>query len=313
MVVPFLLREAVAFSGIISMLGIGLTLTFLTTRVPNFAHGSFGTVGAYVTLTFVRIFGLNPYASIPVSILAGGVTSWVLYRAFLKPLKERGSSVVLLMIATIAFDLVMIALLNIYADYLTTLQIKSRFFLLRQFDVSLFGLSGVFYLSPALAILTILGLHLVLTRTKFGVAMRATIENENLAGVVGINTDLVYSVSWFLAGAVAGLAGMLISLFTPGHPDLGTFLLVTIFAASVTGGFFSIYGAVIGGFVVGMGEIVGLRYLTRVIGPGVIPYRPVIPLAAMMIVLLVSPRGISGVDWGRAYDFLRGIRSGSPK
>ncbi|MFQ5951412.1 MAG: branched-chain amino acid ABC transporter permease [Candidatus Geothermarchaeales archaeon] len=311
MVVPFLIREAITFASLLSLLAIGLTLTFLTTRVPNFAHGTFATVGAYVTLTSIHVFSTNPYTFFPIAVLLGGAVAFALYRAILKPLKGRGASVVSLMIATIAFDIVLIALINIFADYLTSLQIRSRFFQLRQFDFSIADLPGTFILSPLAAVAIIVGLHLALTRTKFGVAMRATIENESLAGVVGINTDLVYSVSWFLSGALAGLAGAFLGLFTIGTPNLGTFLLVSIFAASVTGGFFSIYGAVLGGFVVGLSEIIGLNYAASLLGNWVLPYRPAIPLLAMLIVLMVAREGLTGVRWSRVAK-LEVFRRGSP-
>ncbi|MFQ5870994.1 MAG: branched-chain amino acid ABC transporter permease [Candidatus Geothermarchaeales archaeon] len=311
MVVPFLLREAITYSSILSLLAIGLTLTFLTTRVPNFAHGTSATIGTYVTLVSVMVFSSSPYLLFPLSVVLGGVAALVLYKAFLKPLMNRGASIILLMIATVAYDMILVAVINIFADYLSTLQIRSRLFILRGFDFSVADLPGVFILSPLMAFGIIGGLHLALTRTKFGVAMRATIENESLAGVVGINTDLVYSVSWFLSGAVAGLAGGFLALFSIGRPDMGSIMLVSIFAASVTGGFFSIYGAVVGGFVIGLAEYMGLSYVAGQVGDWILPYRPVVPLLAMVIVLLASPHGLTGIRWSRLAKLMEVFGRGS--
>lgn len=311
MVVPFLLREALTFASLLSLLAIGLTLTFLTTRVPNFAHGSFATIGAYVTLTSIGVFSANPYSFFPLGVMLGGASAFILYKAVLKPLKDRGSSIVHLMIATIAYEMILLAVLNIYADYLTTLHVRSGFAQLRRFDLQIAGLPGTLLFSLPGTFLIILAIYLLLTRTKFGVAMRATIENESLAGVVGINTDLVYSVSWFLAGALAGLAGAFLGLFGIINPDMGSFMLVSIFAASVAGGFFSIYGAILGGFAVGLAEILGLDFLASQVGPWVIPYRPAIPLLAMVIVLLVSPSGLTGIRWRKLVKSIGGVKSGS--
>ncbi len=126
--------------------------------------------------------------------------------------------------------------------------------------------------------------------------MRAAIENSSLASVVGINVNLVYAVSWFIAGALGGLSGALLPLWFPGNPDMGAQLIVSIFAASTVGGVYSIYGAVLGGFLIGLAEILGTSYLASLVGAWVIPYRPLIPLLAIAVTLLVAPSGLAGVD-----------------
>ena len=298
---PPLYQEALIFASLLTLLSSGLTLTYLTTRVPNFAHGSFATIGAYVGLTSFKVFQLVPYYLIPLAFILSGVVSLALYKLIMRPLMAKGSSVIFLMIATIAYDMILLSALNIYADYLSEgLKITSRYFSLKVADIRIGGPTGtpmVFFSSILSALLVIIFLHLLLTKTKFGVAMRATIENPMLAGVVGINTDLVYTVSWFMAGGLAGLAGVLISLWFIGNPDLGSLILVSIFAASIVGGFNSIYGAFLGGYLVGFAEIVGQYLLTRAVGPWVATYRPVIPLIIMVVTLLVVPYGLAGVRW----------------
>ena len=309
--IPPILRDAVIFASLLTMLSTGLTLTYMTTKVPNFAHGTFAVFGSYVTLTFVSLLKLNPYLSIVPSFLLGGGIALALYLLILRPLIDRGASYLVLMIATIAYDMILYALVNIYADYLNrTFKILTRLFILKSYDVKIGGQPGLFIVAPLAAILMILSMYLLLTKTKFGVAMRAAIENPPLAGVVGINVKLVYAVSWFIAGALAGIAGSLIPLWLLSNPDLGARLIVSIFAASIVGGLTNIYGAALGGVLTGLAEVLGTGYLSIEVGTWVTPYRPIIPLTMMVITLLLAPKGLSGISWSTL--FRRGeLRSGA--
>ncbi len=298
LVFPPIIREAIIFSSLLTLLSIGLTLGYMTTRVPNFAHGSFATIGVYVSLVAVRLVNVSPYLFLPVAFLVSGFVALLLYKAILKPLMRRGASTILLMVATIAFDMLLIASLNIFADYLSRAhRITSRYFSLKAADIRIEGIPLVFYVAPIVAAVLILTFYILLTKTKFGIAMRATIENPALAGVVGINIDLVYTVSWILAGGLAGIAGLLMSLWFVGNPDLGTLILVSIFSASIVGGLLNIYGAILGGFLVGFAEVIGTSRLASLLGVWIIPYRPVIPLLIMVIALLTIPGGLSSIRW----------------
>lgn len=289
--------DSIIFASLLTLLSIGLTLTYLTTRVPNFAHGSFATIGIYVALTVNKILGINIYYSLPISFLFVGLIALAQYFFVLRPLLRKESSISTLMISTMAIELILLAGLNIYADYVTrAFKVTSRHFYLRGADFEVAGQSGLLLTAPLLTISIVVILHTFLTRTKFGVAMRATIENPSLAAVFGVNRDLVYCVSWFLAGGLAGMAGALLPLWFISNPDTGTFMLISIFAASVAGGLQSVYGAVIGGYLIGFSEVLVTWGLACLFGTWVVPYRPAIPLSAMIITLLLAPRGVSGLS-----------------
>jgi len=81
------------------------------------------------------------------------------------------------------------------------------------------------------------------------------------------------------------------------NPDVGMRLIVSIFAASILGGLSSIYGAFIGGLLIGFAEILGTGYLSLAVGTWVVPYRPIIPLLMMAITLLFAPKGLTGIKW----------------
>lgn len=293
-------RDAIIFASLLTLLSTGLSLTYMTTKVPNFAHGSLATVGFYVCLTASRLWKVSPYLSLPLGFALGAAAGGILYVLTIRPLMKRGANFVVLMIATLAFDLLLLSVFNIYADYLARAHgITSRYFLLRGFDFELGEQPGLFLVAPMMMIAEIGLLHLTLTRTKFGVAMRATVENSDLASVVGINVDLVYAVSWLVAGGLAGLSGVLMSLWFMGNPDVGASMLISIFAASVVGGLLNIYGAFLGAFLVGLAEVLGTSYLSGLIGVWIIPYRPIIPLIIMILTLLTVPEGLAAMSWTR--------------
>ncbi len=293
-----IISAGVIYSSILVLLALGLTLTYMTTRVPNFAHASFATIGVYIALVVTRVWDASPYIALPIAFAVSGAVSLALYTFVLKPLIRRGAKPAIQMISTLAFDLVLIAAINIAADYIVHLyDVTSREFTLRSYDASFADLPMVLFVSPVLIAAIVFCLHYVLHRTKFGIAMRATIENPDLSSVVGINVKMVYGVSWFVGGAMAGVAGVMMSLWFQGDPSLGTFLIPSIFAASIVGGFASLYGAIAGGILVGMAEIFGTRIIAGEFGSWLIAYRPLVPLVFIVITLLIAPKGLAGVDW----------------
>jgi len=302
--------SAIIFSSLLTLLSIGLTLTYLTTKVPNFAHGTFAAVGAYITLTVVVLWKGNVYHYLFLAFIIGGIIALAQYVIVFRRLMRRGATIVGLMIATLAIELMLLAVLNIYADYLSTqFKIKSRYFLLRAADITIADQRGLLFVAPALAAGTVTLLYLALTRTKFGVAMRAAIEDSSLASTVGINVNLVYAISWFIAGGLAGLSGGLIPLHSLSNPDTGAVWIVSTFAASIVGGLFNIYGAVLGGYLIGLAEILGTDYIASWLGTWAIPYRPLIPLIAIAISLLLAPKGLTGVDWKSVIKTVRELAS----
>ncbi len=300
MLIDPIFSDAIIFASLLTLLSIGLTLTYLTTRVPNFAHASFATVGVYIALVASRVWESSPYIAIPIAFAISGAIAVLLYTFILKPLIRKGASKAIQMIATLAFDLIMIALLNITADYIIkTFQVTSREFTLRSYDGEFMGMPLIVIVAPIVVIILAITLHVILKKTKFGIAMRAATENPDLSGIVGINVKLVYGVSWLLGGGIAGIAGALMSLWFQGDPNLGPLLIPSVFAASIAGGFLSIYGAIAGGLLVGLTEVLGTRFLAGELGSWLIAYRPLIPLVFIVVTLLLAPRGLAGINWSK--------------
>ena len=300
MAIDSIFSDAIVFASLLSLLSIGLTLTYLTTRVPNFAHASFATIGVYVALVATRVWEVTPYVAIPISFVISGLVAVALYTFILKPLINKGASQAILMIATLAFDLIIIAMLNITADYIVRIfQVTSREFTLRSYDAELLGLPLIVFVAPITIAILALTLYIMLKKTKFGIAMRAATENSDLSEIMGINVKLIYGVSWMLGGGLAGIAGSLMSLWFQGDPNLGPLLIPSVFAASIAGGFLSIYGAIAGGMLLGLTEVLGTRFLAGEFGSWLVAYRPLIPLVFIVVTLMLAPKGLAGINWSR--------------
>lgn len=293
---PPIFKDAVMYANLILMLTIGFTLTYLIAKIPNFAHGTFAGIGIYVIFYIVKIQQMNPYIAAPISFLLGAGLGTFLYVVVIGTLKKYGATPLALTISTLALQIIIGTLINIYADWIREVTgVYSRVFLLRYADFKIFGLPGVLMVTTTLIVLLIIILHLVLTKTKFGIAMRATVENPALASMLGVDVEKVSTVSWAITGGLAGLAGSFLPLWFQGQPATGNLLMTSVFAASVLGGLSSIYGAMIGGYIIGLGEILGISLLSKAVGAWIAAYRMLIPLMILVVVLLFAPRGIMGV------------------
>jgi len=336
------LMNAVTYCSILSLISLGLSLTYAITRVPNFAQASFAVLGAYIAWSSVslsRIDAVRATASLSpdpqkinaavysytippavylefiiLSFLIVGAVAVMQYVLILRPLKMRGGSPTVLMIATIAVDMLLFSLLNIYVDsmssyllssvsslssrlgYSIPLRLDARDFTFYSFD--LMGSNGIqraVIISPLLLLSVLASLEILLKRTKFGIALRAVVENPNLAGVIGINVELANVFAWFISGGISGMAGSLIPLKFYTNTSIGMTLIVSIFASSILGGIGYLYGSIIGAFIVGTSETVLLGYITQATGISS-AYRPVIPLLIMTLVLMLFPKGIAGIE-----------------
>lgn len=289
---------AIIYANLLVLLALGLTLTYITTAVPNFAQGSFAIFGSYVALTFLRLFKIHPYVSIPITFISGGLLGLLTYVVALRPLVKREASIVTLMIATLAWDLILLGTIGAYSDYIARLTHKpGAKFIFTYLDYDVAGIPAIFIVSSLVIALTLTGLFLLLYKTKFGVALRASMENPALAEIMGVNVEYTRMFSWFLSGALAGMAGCLLPFKQEIVPATGALIIVSIFAASIVGGLSSIYGALLGGYIVGISESLITFWLSTVFGTGVLVYSKVISLIILIITLLVAPKGLVGINW----------------
>lgn len=295
-ILAIILFDGLIYASVLAVLCVGLTLTYKITSVPNFAHTSFAILGMYMALIMSKVLGQSIYLALPMAFAASGALALFMYYGIIRILQKKKSSLISLVIATLAFDIFMIGVLNIIADGIrNTYHVHSRDFTLRSLDIVIGGDGGlplVFVVTLVILAGLALGLYWLLYRTSFGMSMRGAIENESLAQTLGINTRLIFCFAWFLSGGLAGIAGVLMAMWFQGDPSLAAIILPSIFAGSIVGGFSSIYGAILGGLLVGISEVVGTSVLIDLLGYWIIPYRPLIPFIAMIVTLLVLPGGL---------------------
>ncbi len=321
-----LILETIAYASSLGFLSMGLTLTYITTKVPNFAHASFAVSGMYVVLWLTKLFHkritfMYFVYGFPLAFIVGAIIAVSVYLLVLKPLANRGNTLTGLMIATFAVDLMLLAFYMIYAVSKRPEYSKYKLDTINRYPLSYeprihigeHGIIASAIIGPLLLITVAAVFWAFLRYTKFGVAMRAAIENPSLAEVMGINVNLVYMVSWIIAGGLAGMAGVLLAYRVPVDPNVSNLVIVSVFAGSIAGGLGSVFGGVVGGFLIGILEQLGSKYtgdflswlFSVVTGESVtinlINYPKVFSLGVIIIVLLLLPQGIGGIDYSRFF------------
>jgi branched-chain amino acid transport system permease protein len=311
-----LLWDGIVFGMAIGLAGIGLAMTYSILQFANFAHGDYITTGAFtgwlasfvvagigsVSLDSLVLvanevptgdIGINVFAT-PVAIAVGLVVASAssaglalgLDRIVFKPMRDaRGIS---LLIASVGVALALRhALIVVFTGStrsLTTevptrnITIGDGSVLVGAHEVTLIGIAGAL----------MLGTHLLLRYTKLGTAMRAMADNEALALVTGIPTERVVRTTWVVGGALTGAAGFLIALESGTmDPTFGWDLLLLIFSAVILGGIGSVYGAIVGGIVIGITSRLSLVWLpSELVLVGA--------FGVLVVMLLVRPQGLLG-------------------
>lgn len=292
-----LIVNGIVFGSIILLASVGLSLLYGIGNFANFAHGEFLTLGAFITFAGYVTLGLPIYVAGFIAFLAVGLLGVVLDRTLMA--RHRDSKPILLLILTLGLALFLRAVIRIQwgTDQRTlNLPLEAGTQLtegtIAFFDYSL-RLTSTDVIIVVLAIILATATHLFLTRTRIGIAMRATSDNKSLAKVAGIDTANVMTFTWALSGALAGAGGMLLAMQTGVlFPRMGFNIVLVVFAAVILGGIGSPYGAMIGAYVIGIAQEV-----VTMIPFVASEYRFAFAFLIMIGVLLYKPTGIAGGRW----------------
>ncbi len=273
------------FGLMLGLAAVGLSLVFGTTGLSNFAHGEMVTFGAVATFLLVST-GLPIWIAIPLGVALSAGFGWALDAGLFRPVRKKGLGIVQLMIVSIGLSLMLRYVIQFFIGG-GTLQLPG-------FDspkIPLFGavaLSVTDMVSMSLSIVVIGAFAFWLLKSKTGKATRAISDNPDLAAASGIDVDRVIRIVWIIAAAMAGLAGVLWAYFRPGIKwDMGTQILLLIFAAVVLGGLGTAFGALLGALIVGI-----LIETSGLLIPADLKY--VAALVVLIVVLLVRPQGLLG-------------------
>ena len=282
------------YASMMVILSIGFTLTHMMEKFPNFAHTSVATVGTAVVFTFTRILGFNPYLSWPFAAVVSGLAGILIFILVVRPLQQIGASRIRLTFVMLALSYLINSSLAMFSWWvLKTFRFSTASFMLRGYDFQIQGIPGITFVAPVTSLVLVFVLHFFLTRTGFGIAMRATVENPTLAESLGVNTFHVHLASWFLTGALAGVAGAAIPMWQPTSVSGSDELMMTVIAGSVLGGLDNIYGAIIGGFTLAFSQVILPPLLMRLLGIWVAGYIGMIPLIIIFLILWYKTEGIT--------------------
>ncbi len=283
-------------ASILVLLCAGFSFTHMIEKFPNFAHTSFVTIGIMCTYTMVRLWGFNPYLSWPVAALTNGLISVAIYLLVVRPIKRTGSGAIRLTFAMFSLTFIIRSVLSIYSYWVMRTQgFRAIGFMLRDFDFEFMGLPGIAFMAPLACITIIASLHIFLTRTRFGIAIKATSENPQLASTLGINPRHVHVASWFITGALAGLAGAAIPLWEYTKLGYSDTLMIDVMAGSVLGGLDNIYGAMVGGAALAFIKTALPGILLGPFGLGIAKFKPLIPVVVIIVILMFEPKGITKI------------------
>jgi branched-subunit amino acid ABC-type transport system permease component len=286
--VNFYLIPGVVLGCIYALGAIGISLTFGILRFANFAHGDTMTLGVYFTLSLVGLTGWHPLAAAPAAMALTALVALGMDRAFYKPFRR--SPAIMVVIASFGLMLMLRSVV--------------QFFWGVQLKVMVPGIAKPWVILDTLRILPkhvliaaatvvlMVAMHLLLTRTKIGKAMRATSDSPELAALTGIDTEAVIRATWITSAALATAAGVFLALDTHVETMMGFKLLLPMFAAAILGGIGKPYGAVAGGLVIGIAEEIATYPwigTAPLLAPG---YKAGVAFAIMVVMLIVRPQGL---------------------
>ncbi len=279
------LVAGLSFGLLLALAAVGLSLIFGTTGLTNFAHGEMVTLGAVLVFAF-NAMGLPFWLTLILALVGGGLVGYVQDAGLWRPLRRRGTGLVPMMIVSIGLALAARYVILFYFGGATE-QLPGA----QSAEIQL----GPISVSPnnlwslIICAVVIVTVGLVLMKTRLGKATRAVADNPALAAASGIDVDGVIRIVWIVGGVLASLGGILWAYYRPGVSfNMGSQILLLIFAGVTLGGLGTVFGALIGSIVVGI-----FTELTTVFGaPADLKY--VIPLGVMILVLLIRPQGILG-------------------
>ncbi len=294
-----LFADGLIQGAMVSLGAIGLTLTYSILRFANFTQGELITGGAYAALIALASFaGVSPslgsaaglsfgwpmLAALAVGMAAMAGLALALEWLLFGRLRRHGSAITLV-IASFGASL---ALRNLIAFGFGP---EPRYFS-RALKIAIPILPGI-RVTPdqlfvmALTAVLVVALHLLLTRTTLGRAMRATAENPSLAMLIGIDVRAVVRATWIVGAGLAAVAGVFLGLTVQLRPTMGFDLLLPLFAAAILGGIGNPYGAVLGGLLIGLAESLSVPWVGS-------EYRQAVGFLVMLAVLLWRPQGLLG-------------------
>jgi len=278
-----LLVNGLIAGGTYALAAIGYSMVYGSLKFINFAHGSVAMVGAYFVYG-LAVSRLN-VPLLPAVLLAMFLTALLgvlIERVAYRPLRRAPKLAPLTTAIAVSFVLDALVMIIAGAD-IKTFNLPAQ----RGYKIGPVFITSVQIIIIVTSLVAMVGLYVLLNRTKLGKAIRAVADDGNLAEVSGMDANLVISAVFAIGSALAALAGALIGLDTNLQPTMGFNITVKAFAAVVLGGLGSVPGAIVGGFLIGIAENLGVWFIPSV-------WKDTIAYGILILMLFFRPSGIFG-------------------
>ena len=280
------LIDGLSLGSIYALIALGYTMVYGIAKMLNFAHGDVIMVGAYIVFALTSYAGVNPYLALVISMAACTLLGMAIERFAYKPLRGASPLAVLITAIGVSYFLQNMALL-IFGS-----QAKSFTSIVNLPALTLAGgkitISAETIVTIIVSLIIMVSLTLFVNKTKPGRAMLAVSEDKGAAQLMGVNVNATISLTFAIGSGLAAVAGVLLcSAYPTLSSQTGAMPGIKAFVAAVLGGIGSIPGAVIGGVLIGVIEILSRSYISSQMADAIV-------FAVLIIVLLVKPTGILG-------------------
>ncbi len=280
------LINGISLGSIYAVIALGYTLVYGIAKMLNFAHGDVIMVGGYVIFLSMTSLGLNPWLSVLLGIIACTLLGVIIEKVAYKPLRQATSLAVLITAIGVSYFLQNMALLLFGekpVNFTSVVNVPN----LSLFDGRIV-ISGEASVAIIVSILIVVGLSLFINKSKSGRAMLAVSEDKDAAQLMGVNINRTISLTFAIGSALAAVAGALLcSAYPTLQNTTGAMPGIKAFVAAVFGGIGSIPGAMIGGILIGVIEILGRAYISPQLADAIV-------FAVLILVLIIKPTGILG-------------------
>lgn len=280
------LINGISLGSIYAVIALGYTMVYGIAKMLNFAHGDVIMIGAYVVYLASVKAGLNPIIAVIVSMIACTILGITIEKIAYKPLRQSTSLAVLITAIGVSYFLQNMALAIFGANPINFTSVVSVP-AIKLFDGKIV-ISGEASTAIVVSLLIVIALSIFIKKTKSGKAMLAVSEDKGAAQLMGINVNKTISLTFAIGSALAAVAG---ALYCSAYPILsnttGAMPGIKAFTAAVFGGIGSIPGAMIGGILIGIIEILGKAYISTQLADAIV-------FGVLIIILMVKPTGILG-------------------
>ena len=280
-----LMVSGIAVGGVYALIALGFVLIYKATSVINFATGEFMMVGAYVCLTLLTYLKI-PFAFVLVFTLAFAfMMGIVIERLILRPLI--GEPIISVIMVTIGLSSILKGLAHMIwtADFRSFPEILPA----EPWNLGFAIVPSALKWGFIFAIIGVIVFTVIFKYTRLGIAMRANASDQQVAQSMGINTKIIFALSWSFAACAAAIGGIVIGNISGIHPNLGHVGLMVL-PVVILGGLDSIGGAIVGGFIIGILENLAGGYIDPIL-PG---FKEIAPFIVLVFILMIRPYGLFG-------------------